>query len=75
MTGRLKASPKFILLGILATLLSGCGAGLGDLQQFVEEIRARPPGRIEPIIPRFNNRRAWSRCVTRPRPALQKALQ
>ena len=49
MTGLLKASPKIILLGALATLLSGCGAGLGDLQQFVQEMRSRPPGRIEPI--------------------------
>jgi type IV pilus assembly protein PilP len=49
MTGLLKAAPKIILLGALATLLSGCGAGLGDLKQFVQEIRSRPPGRIEPI--------------------------
>ena len=49
MTGLLNAAPKIILLGALATLLSGCGSGLGDLQQFVQEIRSRPPGRIEPI--------------------------
>ena len=49
MTGLLKVSPKIILLGALATLLSGCGAGLGDPQQYVQEIRSRPPGRIEPI--------------------------
>jgi type IV pilus assembly protein PilP len=34
---------------LLATLLAGCGEGLGDLQQFVQQIRAKPPGRIEPI--------------------------
>jgi type IV pilus assembly protein PilP len=49
MTGMLKVSPKIILLGAIATLFSGCGAGLGDLQQYVQEIRSRPPGRIEPI--------------------------
>ena len=49
MIGLFKASPKIILLGAIATFLSGCGAGLGDLQQFVQEIRSRPPGRIEPI--------------------------
>jgi len=39
-------------LGLMATLillLSGCGEGLGDLKKFVSDIRAKPPGRIEPI--------------------------
>ena len=30
-------------------LLSGCSEGLGDLQSFVQQIKAQPPGRIEPI--------------------------
>jgi type IV pilus assembly protein PilP len=30
-------------------LLSGCGEGLGDLQSFVQQVKAQPPGRIEPI--------------------------
>ena len=49
MTAKLKSLLKIILLGTIATLLSGCGEGLGDLQQFVAQIRAKPPGRIEPI--------------------------
>ncbi len=49
MTGKLNTLPKFFLLGMLTTLLAGCGEGLGDLQQFVQQIRAKPPGRIEPI--------------------------
>ena len=40
---------RLFLLGTLTVLLSGCGEGLGDLHQFVQDIRSKPPGRIEPI--------------------------
>ena len=40
---------KFTLLTLLVGLLSGCGEGLDDLRQFTQTIRAKPPGRIEPI--------------------------
>jgi len=33
----------------IAGVLTGCDQGLGDLQAFTEEIKAKPPGRIEPI--------------------------
>ncbi len=49
MTSSLNTLLKFTLLGTLLALLSGCGEGLGDLRQFVQQIRAKPPGRIEPI--------------------------
>ncbi|MCP4331370.1 MAG: pilus assembly protein PilP [Gammaproteobacteria bacterium] len=49
MTSSLKTLLKYTLLGTLLALLSGCGEGLGDLRGFVQEIRAKPPGRIEPI--------------------------
>ena len=49
MTGKLKSLLKITLLGAFAVLLTGCGEGLGDLQNFVSQIRAKPPGRIEPI--------------------------
>jgi len=49
MTSSLNSLLKFALLGTLLALLSGCGEGLGDLRQFVQQIRAKPPGRIEPI--------------------------
>ncbi len=40
---------RFSLLGTLILLLSGCGEGLSDLEKYVNDIRAKPPGRIEPI--------------------------
>lgn len=37
----------------LVTLLtlSGCNQGIGDLEQYVIETKAKPPGRVEPIPP------------------------
>ena len=49
MTAKLNSLLKISVLGTLIVMLSGCGEGLGDLRQFVEDIRAKPPGRIEPI--------------------------
>ena len=45
MIGKIKLSA--LCAGI--ALLSGCSEGLGDLQSFVQQIKAQPPGRIEPI--------------------------
>ena len=49
MTGKPRSLGKLTLLAALAGLLAGCGEGLGDLRQYVQQIRAQPPGRIEPI--------------------------
>lgn len=49
MSARFRAVRRITLLTALAALLAGCGEGLGDLQQFVQQTRAKPPGRIEPI--------------------------
>ena len=49
MTAKLNSLLKISVLGTLIVMLSGCGEGLSDLRQFVENIRAKPPGRIEPI--------------------------
>jgi len=49
MTGKLKTLLKLSLMVGLIGLLTGCGEGLGDLRQFVQQIRSKPPGRIEPI--------------------------
>ncbi|PWG64816.1 pilus assembly protein PilP [Sediminicurvatus halobius] len=32
-----------------ALLLGGCAEGMGDLQRYIEQVRARPGGEIEPI--------------------------
>jgi type IV pilus assembly protein PilP len=40
---------KLSLVSTLLVMLSGCGEGLGDLKQYVQDIRSKPPGRIEPI--------------------------
>ena len=37
------------LLGGCTLLLAACGEGIGDLQAYVQQVRAQPPGRIEPI--------------------------
>jgi type IV pilus assembly protein PilP len=52
MTVKLDSLRKFGLLGVIVTLLSGCGEGLNDLRQYVQTVRAKPPGRIE-TIPEF----------------------
>jgi len=49
MTAMLKSLPRVAVIGTLIALLSGCGGGLDDLNQYVENIRSKPPGRIEPI--------------------------
>jgi len=49
MTAKLNALLKFSLLATLLVMLSGCGEGLGDLKKYVQKIRSKPPGRIEPI--------------------------
>jgi len=49
MTAKLKPLLKLSLLGTLILTLGGCGGNLDDLRQYVEDIRAKPPGRIKPI--------------------------
>lgn len=49
MTTKLSPLLRLGLLAGLLALLSGCDKGTSDLQQFVRDIRAKPPGRIEPI--------------------------
>jgi len=38
-----------IVLVLLAVGLSACGGGADDLDQYINEIKARPGGRIEPL--------------------------
>jgi type IV pilus assembly protein PilP len=34
---------------LLALAVAGCGGGMGDLMAYVDEVKARPGGRIEPL--------------------------
>ncbi len=40
-------SKKLLLL--LTLTITACNQGIGDLEQFVENTKAKPPGRVEPI--------------------------
>jgi type IV pilus assembly protein PilP len=40
---------KGLLLAIAAVGLAGCGAGMDDLDSYINEVKARPGGRIEPL--------------------------
>lgn len=37
------------MVPLVAAALSGCGSGMSDLEQYVEQTKARPGGRIEPM--------------------------
>ncbi|MDO9616567.1 MAG: type 4a pilus biogenesis lipoprotein PilP [Pseudomonas sp.] len=45
---------KIYMLGLLFFVLAGCGAGgdFSDLQAYMDEVRSRPKGEIEPL-PKF----------------------
>ena len=44
-----KSSYRLHTFAACCVLLAGCNQGLGDLQQFVQQVKSQPPGRIEPI--------------------------
>ncbi len=44
-----KAPILRVLLTLSALTLTGCNQGIGDLQEFVQKTKAKPPGRVEPI--------------------------
>lgn len=43
------SSYRLYTIAACCLLLTACNQGLGDLQQFVQQIKSQPPGRIEPI--------------------------
>jgi len=49
MSSQLRSPLHYVILAAMALTLSGCEQGFGDLQQFVNETKAKPPGRVEPI--------------------------
>ena len=40
---------RLALLVALTTVLSGCGGGADDLRAYIDEVKARPGGRIPPL--------------------------
>jgi type IV pilus assembly protein PilP len=42
-------SVKLLIVVTGIALLSACSSGMSDLEQFVAEVKARKPGRIEPL--------------------------
>lgn len=44
-----KQFSRFSIVATFTFILAGCNQGLGDLQQFVQQVKSQPPGRIEPI--------------------------
>lgn len=44
-----KYGRNFAILLLLSATVAGCGAGQSDLMQYIDEVKARPGGRIEPL--------------------------
>jgi type IV pilus assembly protein PilP len=40
---------RWLGLATAIAILSGCGSDMGDLQSYIDEVKARPGGRIEPL--------------------------
>ncbi len=40
---------KTVLLGATGLLLAGCGADMGELDRYINDVKARPGGRIDPL--------------------------
>lgn len=40
---------RLLAVATIAAALSGCGNNMGDLQAYIDEVKARPGGRIEPL--------------------------
>ena len=49
MTGRTAFSTRWLAVAVAATAMSACGGANDDLEQYIDEIKARPGGRIEPL--------------------------
>jgi type IV pilus assembly protein PilP len=42
---------RWVAVGLVAALLSACGGRDDDLRAYIDEVKARPGGRIEPLPP------------------------
>jgi len=45
----LSARKRPLLIGIFSVILASCGGNTEDLESWVDNIKAKPPGRIEPM--------------------------
>jgi type IV pilus assembly protein PilP len=69
-------SIQYILCGLVFAGLSGCDAGreFGDLQSYMDEVRARPKGSIEPL-PQFQPYEPFTYSATGMRSPFQKPVK
>ena len=49
MQHRLYIRMRWLAAAALAASVSACGSDMGELQRYVDEVKARPGGRIEPL--------------------------
>jgi type IV pilus assembly protein PilP len=49
MTSRSAFSIRWLAAAVAATTLSACGGANDDLREYIDEMKARPGGRIEPL--------------------------
>ena len=49
MTSRTAFSTRWLAVAVAATAMTACGGANDDLRQYIDEIKARPGGRIEPL--------------------------
>ncbi|WP_254058980.1 type 4a pilus biogenesis lipoprotein PilP, partial [Pseudomonas aeruginosa] len=65
-----------ILGSLLRSMLAGCGAisGSGDLQAYMNEVRARPKGNIEPL-PKFQPYEAFTYSASNLRSPFQPPVK
>ena len=66
---------RFCLCFAPLLLLAGCGAGdFSDIQSFMEEVRAKPKGSIEPV-PKFQPYEAFTYTASVMRPPFQPSVK
>ncbi|UCG73791.1 MAG: pilus assembly protein PilP [Chromatiales bacterium] len=46
---KLTSLRRFVAVSLLAALAAGCGGDMDDLMKYVDDVKARPGGRIEPL--------------------------
>lgn len=49
MSNRAQKSPGWLIMAAAAVGLSACGSDSAELQAYIDEVKARPGGRIEPL--------------------------